>query len=831
MSSVMSVIGRCAPSVMSVGSTRHLTLLPLFTLLTLSSLASANDDFADAEDLGSATSIVKDADTMNATAESLEPYHANQQATHSLWWKWTAPKDGPFRLDTFGSAIDTVLGVYTGTAVDQLTEVVANEHAGIGVDQSRVLLEAKKDTVYHIVVDGYLGAAGAVKLKLEEVAIPNDDFFSAAEDLGDSDTGQVSGTTFGAIATPGQDPLTIADQFPTATVWYTWTPAADGPVAFSTVADFDTVIEIFEGDDPQFFQSIRGNDDVSVDSRFSKVTFNATAFTTYSIVVDGFDEGMGDFTLSFAPAPPPTNDAFIDARTISGLPAQDFTESFAATAETGEPAHAGETAQASVWWKWTPAEETGVEITTKGSLVDTVLAVYTGSAVDQLTLVAENDDLDSQNDYGKVRFEAKAGTTYYLAVDGKNGETDEVVVNLTGFDVPPPNDEFADRQDLGNGTAITKVADNEHATSEPNEPDRAGREPAVSVWWTWTAPADGEVRVDTFGSKIDTLLGVYTGTVLDGLTEVAVNDDAPGGATASQLSFTAVKDTVYLIAVDAVAGEQGEITLSVSMGAAGTPNNDFADRKDLGSGFKVAETGTNRGATAETDEPEHAGQAGVSTIWYTWTATNPGPTTVDTLGSEMPDTVLAVYTGTDLANLTLVAENDDAAPDIRQSRVYFDAVAGQAYQIAIDGYKGNQGGVKVNVNWGTYAVFKADPRAFDPNASEADRAPEENPDNDALNNLEEFYFGFSPSVANTQAVITQVKATDGAVLFFFNKRRYLAGVGHVVEASDDLQTWRLLSTYQDMVTRTWPSVERVRIIVPTGAQSGAQYFRVRVEPR
>ena len=34
------------------------------------------------------------------------------------------------------------------------------------------------------------------------------------------------------------------------------------------------------------------------------------------------------------------------------------------------------------------------------------------------------------------------------------------------------------------------------------------------MWWSWTAPASGTVRVDTIGSGFNTALGIYTGILL-----------------------------------------------------------------------------------------------------------------------------------------------------------------------------------------------------------------------------------------------------------------------------------------------------------------------------
>ena len=40
------------------------------------------------------------------------------------------------------------------------------------------------------------------------------------------------------------------------------------------------------------------------------------------------------------------------------------------------------------------------------------------------------------------------------------------------------------------------------------------------MWYSWTAPADGSYSFTTEGSDFDSLLGVYTGTSVDGLTLV-----------------------------------------------------------------------------------------------------------------------------------------------------------------------------------------------------------------------------------------------------------------------------------------------------------------------
>src|SRR5213595_1867758 len=61
----------------------------------------------------------------------------------------------------------------------------------------------------------------------------------------------------------------------------------------------------------------------------------------------------------------------------------------------------------------------------------------------------------------------------------------------------------------------------------------------------------------------------------------------------------------------------------------------------------VTTTGSNVGATQDfrSGEPFIAGNFGGASVWWTWTATASGQTTIDTMGSDF-NTLLGVYTGT-----------------------------------------------------------------------------------------------------------------------------------------------------------------------------------------
>ncbi len=103
-----------------------------------------------------------------------------------------------------------------------------------------------------------------------------------------------------------------------------------------------------------------------------------------------------------------------------------------ATKEPGEPQHADDPGGRSVWWKWTAPGPRRVTLITQGSIFDTTLGVYTGTAVSALTTIAASDDLNpGVVQYSTLAFDATGGTTYYFAVDGFDGDTGFLELTLT----------------------------------------------------------------------------------------------------------------------------------------------------------------------------------------------------------------------------------------------------------------------------------------------------------------------------------------------------------------------------------------------------------------
>ena len=64
-----------------------------------------------------------------------------------------------------------------------------------------------------------------------------------------------------------------------------------------------------------------------------------------------------------------------------------------------------------------------MQFDTTNSGFDTLLAVYTGTSVGKLKVIANNDDANGGTTSMLSPFNVVKGTTYYIAVDGKNTGT------------------------------------------------------------------------------------------------------------------------------------------------------------------------------------------------------------------------------------------------------------------------------------------------------------------------------------------------------------------------------------------------------------------------
>jgi subtilisin family serine protease len=237
------------------------------------------------------------------------------------------------------------------------------------------------------------------------------------------------------------------------------------------------------------------------------------------------------------------------------------TSNAGATAEPGETPLADAAPAATLWWEWVAPSTGTVSVDTSGSGYDTVLAVYTGTALGALTTVATNDDEPSAAT-SRVTFTAQAGVTYQIAVGGKNGQTGLTILNVGTI---PANDSFATPLVLS-GQSLHLTATNLHSSREAGEPRIGNFRGSTSLWYRWTAPRTGRFQVSAYSAAFDPVLAVYTGTAIDALTpaDPTLNAAANDKANNALWTLNATAGTTYMITVDTkVASAVGQFTLSL----------------------------------------------------------------------------------------------------------------------------------------------------------------------------------------------------------------------------------------------------------------------------
>ena len=210
-----------------------------------------------------------------------------------------------------------------------------------------------------------------------------------------------------------------------------------------------------------------------------------------------------------------------------------------ATSEADEPLIDGVSSGQTVWGTWTAPSNGIVTLSPEAETFSPLLTVYTGDALNTLSLVASNNYLICYEDgvcgchwreRNQITFHVARGQAYQICVDSaiitdaamtfqsgpaftnSNGSIiygmgwrpifttnvlvgGDVILNLQ-FTPAPPNDDFINRVKLA-GARTSILASNAGATKELGERDHLGNPGGSSVWYSWTAPAAGRVTLTT----------------------------------------------------------------------------------------------------------------------------------------------------------------------------------------------------------------------------------------------------------------------------------------------------------------------------------------------
>lgn len=423
----------------------------------------------------------------------------------------------------------------------------------------------------------------------------------------------------------------------------------------------------------------------------------------------------------------PANDSFHLASSFIGNAGTVSGTNIDATLEAGEPSHAELNPGRSVWWRWTPTAHSTVTIDTEGSTFDTVLAVYTAGGIPaspfNLLPLAYSDDIDEINLASRTSFSVRPNTTYYIAVAGYGGSSGSIKLNLstsTGT-LNSENDNYANRSQLS-GEYTTAIASSRNATREPAENDIFISDYIddiffyyftgdKSLWWTWTAPRKGTVTItnqmtiipEFFGDDLNASIEVFRTNT----NNIAELESDPFGNYSSNFAPTSTAQITVAVeagevlqlktaSYDAGLGANVRLTLEMGNSSDDLLNDRFVKRSVITSA-NASRSYNISSASAEENEPDHAGIPAFKSVWWTWIAPEDGYATIDTAGSSS-DTTLAVYTGDTLASLTPVASSDDVSMDDLTSSVHIPIIKGTEYQIATD-FKGDGDTTNLNITF------------------------------------------------------------------------------------------------------------------------------------
>ena len=177
------------------------------------------------------------------------------------------------------------------------------------------------------------------------------------------------------------------------------------------------------------------SEDVTVYQRGPDLSFPVPDSVTVSLHVDSWIDpsphGFRSSGVSIIEDEPLTlfQDDFSSSVAISSLSGRREGSNLGTSKESGEPDHAGNSGGASVWWTWKAPATGAVTFDTRGSDLDSLLAIYTGDRVHQLSEVAANRDISRRTSQSVVRFRAQKDHTYHIAIDGYDGQTGSVVLN------------------------------------------------------------------------------------------------------------------------------------------------------------------------------------------------------------------------------------------------------------------------------------------------------------------------------------------------------------------------------------------------------------------
>jgi hypothetical protein len=430
--------------------------------------APINDDFADAAVI---TPSVKaySGDTTGATPDlaadgtNVDPMVAGQPGMFSVWYSFTAPRNGRVNVSTTGSSFPVVFEVCQSPVVVPSdcdnTDIVDSGPAGT-TPITKTSFDALDGQTYYVFLDGRqvsghaYNAFGAYTLGFTFLPSATNDDIATPTVLSPTGVDRVSGSNVGAqaVVLGSNPPSSITAESDAGLIfdgggqqhslWYRYKPNKTGHTVLYTTGSLNTDVEVFRGSlTAGFTDALHGNDNYSAHQTFSRFTLPVSAGTIYYIGVDGsttanYPEGSFGLDLGAVPANDSVKAATFLAKTKIKVKVRKKTKKLTvskksgrvrgstdfATFQAGEKSPKHFTGNADVWYTFVAPKAGHYTFTESLSHAAALLSAYSGKGTSNLglKLVAAASHAGTTK-AAAIRINAKRGQKFTFSVDGSAG--------------------------------------------------------------------------------------------------------------------------------------------------------------------------------------------------------------------------------------------------------------------------------------------------------------------------------------------------------------------------------------------------------------------------
>jgi hypothetical protein len=428
--------------------------------------------------------------------------------------------------------------------------------------------------------------------------------------------GQIRSTNIDAVKEPGEPDIIPGDPGGSA-VWYTWTPLIGGIATFTTTgSDFDTLLGVYTGSEPGNLVTVPSaiNNDDGGGYLSSKITFNASALTTYLITVDGYYGAQGNIVLTWGVTPGDT------LPSATGTPAA-VTSSLATGVQLSSP-WPGEVCD----WLFN-----GVVVATKTNAmtVTNVSDATVGSYVGRYTTAN-----------GSVAYARPTSLQENTLQDGSTA-TNSIAWNKfldsanCAFIPPTQSKQKLEGGGDSRGYSVAQVFSTQGYDDEPGEPIICNQDGGSPAWYTFVTPVSGSLVISAAGSSFNTVLGVFIGpgNNFSTLTNIGcgyTTNYSLDGQPVVSIANVPANQTNYIV-VEGEDGASGTVHLNIS----------------LGDPVSIDAPPTNQSAGPGTNVTLAVSASGAAPLSYFWQFNGiniPGATTGTLTISNMQDSQAGSYT-------------------------------------------------------------------------------------------------------------------------------------------------------------------------------------------